>query len=139
MALLALAQSSEGSTGELTLPLLYSAAVREMLVGTSSREASASSMLAWDEVLMGQSETSDFWGGNTMTTTVVIFPREECSDSQLDPSIIAHSRRSLTSVAILPSDFGGDLCGLVVWMMEASSIGSVLVSDSSMGGMLISR
>ena len=88
---------------------------------------------------MGQSETSDFQGGDAMTTTVVIFPREECSDSQLDTSIIAHSRRSLTSPAILPSDLGGDLCGLVVWMMEASSIGGALVSDSSMGGMSISR
>ena len=74
-----------------------------------------------------------------MTATVVIFPREECSDSQLDASVIAHSRRSLTSVAMLPSDFRGDLHGLVVWMMEASSIGSALVSDSSMAGMSISR
>ena len=73
-----------------------------------------------------------------MTTTVVIFPREECLDSQLDASIIARSRRSLTSAAILPSNSGGDLHGLVVWMMEASSIGGALVSDSSMGGILIS-
>ena len=74
-----------------------------------------------------------------MTATVVINPREECLNSQLDTSLIAQSRRSLTSVGILPSNFGGDLCGLVVWMMEASSIGSALVSDSSMGGILISR
>ena len=74
-----------------------------------------------------------------MTTTVVIFPREECSDSQLDASIIAQSRRSLTSVVILPSNFGGDLHGLVVRMMEASPIGGALVSDSSMGGISISR
>ena len=139
MTLLALALSSEGSTGGLTLPLLYSVAIGEMLAGTSSREASTSSMLAWDEVLMGQSETSNFWHGDAMTATVVIFPREECLDSQLDASIIALPRRSLTSAAILPSDFGGDLCGLVVWMMEASSIGSALVSDSSMGGMSISK
>ena len=104
----------------------------------SSREASASLMLAWDEVLTDRSETSDFWGGDIMTATVVIFPREEILDSQLDASIIAQYR-SFTSVAILPSNFGGDLPGLVVWMMEASSIGSALVSDSSMGGMLISR
>ena len=66
-------------------------------------------MFAWDEVSMGLSETSDFWGGDIMTATVVIFPREECLDSQLDASIIAPSRRSLTSVAILPSNFGGDV------------------------------
>ena len=53
MALLALAQSSEGSTGGLTLLLLYSVAIGEMLAGMSSREASVSSMLAWDQVSMG--------------------------------------------------------------------------------------
>ena len=74
-----------------------------------------------------------------MTTTVVISPREECLDSQLDASIIAQSRRSLTCMAILPSNFRGDLCGLVVWMMEALPIGGALVSDSSSGGILISR
>ena len=74
-----------------------------------------------------------------MTATVVIFPREECSDSQLDASIIAQSRRSLTSAAILPSNFRGDLHGLVVWMIEASPLGSALVSDSSRGRILISR
>ena len=66
-----------------------------------------------------------------MTATVVIFSREECSDSQLDASIIAQSRRSLTSAAILPSNFRGDLPGLVVRMMEASPIDGALVSDSS--------
>ena len=74
-----------------------------------------------------------------MTTAIVIFSREECSDSQLDVSVIAQSRRSLTSAVILPSNFRGDLYGLVVWMMEASPIGGALVSDSSMGGILISR
>ena len=74
-----------------------------------------------------------------MTAAVVIFPREECSDSQLDASIIAQSRRSLTSVVMLPSSFRGDLHGLVVWMMEALPIGSALLSDSSLGGISISR
>ena len=53
MALLALAQSSKGSTRGLTLPLLYVVAIGEMLAEMSSREASASLMLAWDEVSMG--------------------------------------------------------------------------------------
>ena len=108
-------------------------------MGISSREGSDSLTLAWDEVLMGWSETSNFWGGGVMTTTVVIFPREECLDSQLDASVIAQSRRSLTSAIILPSNFGRDLCGLVVRMMVASPIGGVLVSDSSMGGISIPR
>ena len=119
--------------------MLYAAAMGEMLAGIPSREASASSMLAWDDVSMGGSETSDFQGGDVVTAAVVIFSREDCSDSQLDASIIAQSRRSLTSAVILPSNFRGDLHGLVVWMMEASPIGSALVSDSSMGGISISK
>ena len=88
-----------------------------------SREPSASSMLAWDDVSTGGTETSDFQGGDVVTTTVVIFPREECLNSQLDASTIAQSRMSLTSGVMLPSSFGGDLHWLVVWMMEASPIG----------------
>ena len=139
MSLLALAWSSDGSTRGLTLLLLYAVAMGEMLVGMPSREASSSSTLDLDDVSMGGSETSDFWGGDVVTTAVVIFSREECLDSQLDASIIAQSRRSLTSAVVLPSNFGGDLCGLVIWMMEASPIGGALVSDSSMGGISISR
>ena len=60
-------------------------------------------------------------------------------DSPLDTLVIAQSRRSLTSAVILPSSFWGDLYGLVVWMMEALPIGGVLVTDSSLGGVLISR
>ena len=43
----------------------------------SSREAYASSMLAWDEVSVDWSETSIFQGGDVVTATVVIFPGEE--------------------------------------------------------------
>ena len=77
-----------------------------MLAGMSSREASASLTLAWDDISMGGTETSDFLGGDVETAAVVIFPREECSDSQLDTSVIAQSRRSLTSAVILPSILG---------------------------------
>ena len=105
----------------------------------SSREPSASSMLAWDDVSTGGTVASDFKGGDIVTTTVVIFSREDCSDSQLDTSVITWFRRCLTSVVILPSSFGGDLCGLVVWMMEALPIDSALVSDSSLAGISISR
>ena len=139
MALLALVWSSDWSTGGLTLLLLYVVAMGEMLAGMPSRETSASSTLAWDDVPTGGSETSDFQGGDIVTAAVAIFSREECLHSHLDASVIAQSRRSLTSAVILPSNFGEDLCGLVVWMMEASPIGGALVSYSSMGGISISR
>ena len=74
-----------------------------------------------------------------MTATVVIFPWEECLDSQLDASITACNRRSLTSADILPSNFRGELYGLVTRMVEVSPIGSALVSGSSMGGISIPR
>ena len=45
-ALLALAQSSIASTRGVTLLVLETAAIGEMLVGMSSREASAASVLA---------------------------------------------------------------------------------------------
>ena len=93
--------------------------------------------LGWS--IKGWSETSDFWGGDVMTATVVIFPGEECLDSQLDASVIAQSRRSLTCVVILPSNFGGDLCGLVIRMVVTLPIGGALVSGSSMEGILILR
>ena len=46
MALLAFAWSSTASTGGVTLPVLGTDAIGEMLVGMSSREASATSALA---------------------------------------------------------------------------------------------
>ena len=139
MALLALVWSSDGSTEGLMLLLLKTAAIREMLAGMSFREPSASSMLAWDDVSTGGTVTCDFGGGDVVTATVVIFFREDCLDSQLDASVITWSRRCLTSAVILSSSFGGDLCGLVVWMMEALPIDSALVSDSTLGGISISR
>ena len=47
----------------------------------SSREHPTSSMLAWDDVLTGGTETLDFWGGDVVTAVVVIFSREDCLDS----------------------------------------------------------
>ena len=61
-ALLALVQSSAKSIEVLVLLLPEMAAIREMLVGISSREASPSSMLAWDEVSAGGSRPSGFLG-----------------------------------------------------------------------------
>ena len=59
---------------------------------------------------------------------------DECLDSQLDASIIAQDRRLLTSIVILPSDFWGDLCGLVIRMVETLQRGSIFWSGSSTGG-----
>ena len=59
--LLTLVQSSARSTRGLTLLLLEMAAIGEMLAGMSSREASASLTLAWDEVLTAWSGPSGFW------------------------------------------------------------------------------
>ena len=41
------------------------------------------------------------------TTTGMGLLRDECLDLQLDTSSIAQDRRLLTSIFILPSDFGG--------------------------------
>ena len=51
------------STRVLMLPVLETAAIGEMLVGMSSREASASSMLTLEEVSTGQNRPSGFWDG----------------------------------------------------------------------------
>ena len=59
IALLVLAGSSDKSMGGLTLLLLQAAAIREMLVGMSSREPSTSLMLAWEDVSAGGGV--DFW------------------------------------------------------------------------------
>ena len=53
------------------LLLLELAAIGEMLVGISSREASPSLMLAWDEVLASWVRPSDFHGRDVKTTAVV--------------------------------------------------------------------
>ena len=53
------------------LPLPETAAMGEMLVGTSSREASPSSILAWDEVSAGQGRSSGFHGEHVKITAVV--------------------------------------------------------------------
>ena len=133
-ALLALVQSSTWSTKGLTLPLLETAAIGEKLVGMSSREVSASSTLAWDEVLTAWSGPSGFWGGVMRTTAVVALLGDEHLDSQLEASSTAWDRRLLTSVVILPSDFRGDLCGLVIRRVKTSPRGGTFWSSFSTGG-----
>ena len=81
-ALLALVQSSARSIEGLMLLLLEMAAIGEILVGMSSREASASSTLTWDEVSTAWSGSSGFEGGVMRTTAVV----DLLGDEHLDTS-----------------------------------------------------
>ena len=60
------------------------------------------------------------------------------SDLQPDISSIAWDRRFLTSIVILPSNFGGDLWGLATMMVETLPRGSTFWSGSSTGGGRIS-
>ena len=137
-ALLALVWSSARSIKGLTLLLLETAAIGEILAGMSCREASASLMLTWNEVSTAWSRPSGFWGGVMSTTAVVDLLGDECSDSQLDASSTAWDRRLLTSVVILPSDFRGNLCGLVIRMVETLPRGGIFWSGSSTGSEAIS-
>ena len=77
-ALLALAQNSAKSIEALVLLLPEKAAIGEMLVGISSREASPSSMLAWDEVLASSSRPYGLCGGDVRTTAVVTLLGGDC-------------------------------------------------------------
>ena len=132
-ALLALVQSSTRSTKGLMLLLLEMAAIGEMLAGMSSTEAFASLMLTWHEVSTAWSGPSGFQGGVMGTAAVVSLLGNEHSDSQLDASSTAQDRRLLTSVVILPSDFRGDLSGLVIRRVETSPKGSTFWSSSPQG------
>ena len=72
------------------------------------------------------------------TATGVGLFGDESLDPQLDISSTAWDRRFLTSIVMLPSDFGGDLWGLATMMVETSSRGGILWSSSSTGGDRIS-
>ena len=77
-ALLAFSQSWPMSVGGVTLLDLGVMAMGVMLVGTSSREASAistsSRMLTWDEVSTGLERSLSIWvGGVSMTTGFGLF------------------------------------------------------------------
>ena len=137
-ALLAFIQSSVKSIEALVLLLLEMAAIGEMLAGISSREASPSSMLAWDEASADSSTSSGLCGRDVRTTAVVSILGGDCWVSQLDTSNTAWDRRLLTCVVILLLGLGGDLGGLVTRTVGMSSRGSIFLSGSSMGGKGIS-
>ena len=46
----------------------------ETLAGLLSREASPSSILAWEEVSTGRGGASDLWDGDGTASTIVAFP-----------------------------------------------------------------
>ena len=77
-----------GSTDGLALLLLYVAAMGETLAGIPLREASPSSILAWEEVSTGRGGASDLWDGDVTASTVAAFTTGECSNSWLDSSAI---------------------------------------------------
>ena len=60
------------------LLLLELAAMGEMLLGTSSREALPSLILAWDEVSAGWGGSSCFHDGDMKITAVVSLLGDEC-------------------------------------------------------------
>ena len=68
------------------------------------------------------------------TTTGVGLLGDKCLDSQLDTSSTAWDRRLLISIVILPSNFGGDLHGLAIRMVETLQRGDIFQSSSSTGG-----
>ena len=79
-------QSSVKSIEALVLSLPEMAAIGEMLAGIPSREASPSSMLAWDEASASGSRPSGLHSREVRTTAVVSLLGDDCWDSQLDTS-----------------------------------------------------
>ena len=134
MALLALVQSSARSIKVLVLLLPEMTAIGEMFAGISSREASPSSMLAWDEASAGGGRPSGLLGRDVGTTAVAGLLGGECWDSQLDASSTAWDRSLSTSSVILPLGLGGDLGGLVIKTVGMSLRGGIFQSGSSIGG-----
>ena len=64
-----------------------------MLVGILLTEASASSILAWEEVSTGRGGASDLQDGGVTASTVAAFTMGECSNLWLDSSAIAQVSR----------------------------------------------
>ena len=60
-----------------------------------------SSILAWEEVLIGEAGASDLWDRDMTASAVAAFPVVECSDLQLELPAIAQISKSSTSVARL--------------------------------------
>ena len=59
---------------------------------------------------------------------------DKCLDPQLDISSIAWDKRFMTSIVMLPSNFGGNLWRLATMMVKTSPRDSIFRSGSSIGG-----
>ena len=68
------------------------------------------------------------------TAAVMGLLGDEYSYSKLDASSTPWDKRLLTSAVILPSNFGEDLCGVVIRMVETSPRGSIFWPGPSTGG-----
>ena len=112
-ALLAFSQSWLASAGGVLLLDPGVMAMGEMVVGTSSREASATStssgVLTWDEVSTSLERSLSLWGEGVSTTMGFGLFGVEFPDTQPDMSNIIQDRRLLTSMVMLTSlsSFGG--------------------------------
>ena len=122
-----------GSTDGLALQLLYMAVMGEILTGSLLREASPSSILAWEEVLTGRGGASDLWDGDMTASAVAAFPVMECSGLQLELSVIAQVSTSSTSVARLILGFQGVLGEVAAGIVCALPSGGVVHPGSSGG------
>ena len=97
----------------------------ETLTGLPSREASLSSILAWEEVSTGRGGASDLWDRDMTASAVAAFPVAECSNSQLESSAIAWVSKSLTSVTRLILGFQGALGGVAAGIVCTPPSGRV--------------
>ena len=66
------------------------------------------------------------------TATGVGLLGDKYLDPQLDVSSTASDRRFLTSIVMLPSNFGGDLWGLATMVVEISQKGGIFWSATSL-------
>ena len=147
-ALLAFSWSWSTSVGGVILLDPGVTAMGEMVVVTSSREASAILMsfvvLTWDKVSTTLERSLSLLGGGVSMTTGFGLFGVEFPDLQPDVSNFALDRRLLTSMVMLTSlsSFGGVvLRGLAIRIEECQSRGNAFWSGSSTIGcrMLSSR
>ena len=107
---------------------LEAAAMGEMLVGIPSRDPSAISVLAWDDVSTSWSNSFDFWGKGTGMITGAGCLGVKFLDPQPDVSSTTWDRRFLTSIVMLPSpsDLGDGFTRLATMVVETSPRGNTL-------------
>ena len=131
VAKLASSWSSIRSTIGLSLQLLYAASVGKTLTGLLFREASPSSILAWEEVSIGGAGISTLWDRDMSASAAAAFPKAECSDLQLESSAMPCFSKSSTSAIRLILGFQGVLGVVAAGIACALPSGRVVHSGSS--------